>query len=124
MAGRLLADSCKFTVFCRKNLIKFFKCSGKLALIFITYGMGNLCYAPISLKQHGCGCLHSVFFNMGSNGIAVNSFKECLQGGWIHQVPTGQILDGDSLIQMADQLIVDSSNQFYLTGLVLGKLFL
>jgi hypothetical protein len=94
---------------------------GELALAVISDLCGYLGDGETgACEKLGC-VLHPMLFYMRGKGIAVHGFEDGFEGGGVHMKLFGQGFDGDLLVQMLQQVLMDFVDEIDLIGPAVGQ---
>lgn len=92
---------------------------GKATLAVIAHPPGDVRHAQAGGLEQLRGILHPVLADMRGDRRPVHLLERIFQGGGVHQILPGQGVDGTALLQTADQLLVDLTDDLRLLGPVL-----
>ena len=101
----------RFTPLPREHSVFSPEGRGKFALVIVPDAAGNLCHGERRFrKKLGCA-LHAVLADMRGKRGAVYGLKDRLEGGRVDMKLPRQKLDGETLIEMLNQIFMNLSNQ-------------
>ena len=108
-------------IFLRENPVLTLEGGGELALTVISDLCGDLGDGETGTREKlGCA-LHPMLFHMRGKGIAVHGFEDGFEGGGVHMKLSGQGFDGDLLVQMLQQVLMDFMDEINLISAAVGQ---
>ena len=105
----------------RQNPVAALEGGGELALAVISDLSGDLGDGETGAGEKLRGTLHPMLLHMGSERIAVHGFEDRLERGGVHVKLSGEGVDGDFLIEMLKQILMDLVDEFDLIGTAVGQ---